>query len=320
MSVLQKRISSPDELVAEVRRWFGDAPPQGLVMLGFGADGELCGVAVNPQHPRCRGSRSGNLRASRPRWGRKRSSSSCSRAVGRRLRRPTKLVVFRDLSVRTRRAGLVLLDGFVYRGDRMWSLRGRAGALPMLDRSSWSDAALCAGVTEAAAAAERANAELIRRVGLWQAGRVGGGRFVVRGRVAHREHRDDTRHRGEAVHSGTAGARQRADLEGARRRRCHHCPRRGAGEPARRRERLYSEHEATLLTAAGALSPDDLVTVARRWRALADDQLAALDARGVLRAPLSPHVVDARRCPHRRLPRSCRRGDGHQRARRARAT
>ena len=46
----------------------------------------------------------------------------------------------------------------------------------------------------------------------------------------------------------------------------------------RRREELYPEHEDTLLNAAGALSPDDLVTVARRWRSLADDQLAALDA------------------------------------------
>jgi hypothetical protein len=46
----------------------------------------------------------------------------------------------------------------------------------------------------------------------------------------------------------------------------------------RRREELYAEHEDTLLNAAGALSPDDLVTVARRWRSLADDQLAALHA------------------------------------------
>ncbi len=40
----------------------------------------------------------------------------------------------------------------------------------------------------------------------------------------------------------------------------------------RRREQLYPEHEDTLLSAAGASSPDDLVTVARRWRSLADDE------------------------------------------------
>jgi hypothetical protein len=46
----------------------------------------------------------------------------------------------------------------------------------------------------------------------------------------------------------------------------------------RRREELYPEHEETLLNAASGLNPDDLVTVARRWRALADDELATIDA------------------------------------------
>ncbi len=46
----------------------------------------------------------------------------------------------------------------------------------------------------------------------------------------------------------------------------------------RRREALYPEHEDTLLNAASSLTPDDLVTVAKRWRSLADDQLAAVDA------------------------------------------
>jgi hypothetical protein len=41
---------------------------------------------------------------------------------------------------------------------------------------------------------------------------------------------------------------------------------------------LYSEHEDVLLTAAGSVVPDDFVMVARRWRALADDELARLDA------------------------------------------
>jgi Domain of unknown function (DUF222) len=44
------------------------------------------------------------------------------------------------------------------------------------------------------------------------------------------------------------------------------------------RTELYGEHEDTLLTAAGALVPDDLVTVARRWRELADHELARDDA------------------------------------------
>jgi Domain of unknown function (DUF222) len=44
------------------------------------------------------------------------------------------------------------------------------------------------------------------------------------------------------------------------------------------RTELYAEHEETLLNAAGALVPDDLVTVARRWRELADHELARADA------------------------------------------
>jgi hypothetical protein len=45
-----------------------------------------------------------------------------------------------------------------------------------------------------------------------------------------------------------------------------------------RREALYPEYEETLLNAASGLIPDDLVTVAKRWRALADDELATIDA------------------------------------------
>ena len=45
-----------------------------------------------------------------------------------------------------------------------------------------------------------------------------------------------------------------------------------------RREALYPEHEETLLNLASGLIADDLVAVAKRWRALADDELAAVDA------------------------------------------
>ena len=40
----------------------------------------------------------------------------------------------------------------------------------------------------------------------------------------------------------------------------------------------YGEHEDSLLTAAEALTADDLVTVVRRWRELADHELARRDA------------------------------------------
>ena len=47
---------------------------------------------------------------------------------------------------------------------------------------------------------------------------------------------------------------------------------------AHSRAEQYTEHEDSLLTAAEAVTPDDLVTVVRRWRELADDELARRDA------------------------------------------
>jgi hypothetical protein len=47
---------------------------------------------------------------------------------------------------------------------------------------------------------------------------------------------------------------------------------------AHRRAELYAEHEATLLRAATTLHPQDFHTVTRRWRELADDDLARADA------------------------------------------
>jgi Domain of unknown function (DUF222)/HNH endonuclease len=147
------------------------------------------------------------------------------------------------------------------------------------DRSSWSDAALCAEVVERAAAVERANAELLQAIGPWRARgawaedgslsaaawltantamtRASAVKLCATGRLVH-----DHEQTAKALEVGDVAVAHLEVLAGA----------------VRRREELYSEHEDTLLTAAGALSPNDLVTVARRWRSLADDQLAAMDA------------------------------------------
>jgi hypothetical protein len=149
----------------------------------------------------------------------------------------------------------------------------------MADRSSWSDAALCAEVVDLALAAERANARLAVAVGDWRAreawrsdGSASGPAWLV-------EHTPMTRPAAARLcrsarlvhdHEQTAKALDVGDVTAA-----HVEVLAGA---VRRREELYPAHEDTLLNAASSLTPDDLVTVARRWRSLADDQLAAVDA------------------------------------------
>ena len=147
------------------------------------------------------------------------------------------------------------------------------------DRSGWSDAALCADVVELAGAVERAQAELVAAVGQWQARaawtedgahsglawlvantpmtRAAASRLCATARLVH-------------GHEQTAKALDVGDVTVA------HVE--VLATAARRREGLYPEYEDTLLDAARTMNPDDLVMVARRWRELADDQLAALDA------------------------------------------
>ena len=147
------------------------------------------------------------------------------------------------------------------------------------DRSGWSNAALSAEVLEFAAVVERAQAELVRVVGVWNARaawaddgaqsaagwlaartpmtRPAAARLVRTARLAN-------------DHEQTAKALEVGDVTVA------HVETLAA--VSRGREELYAEHEDTLLNAAGALVPDDLVDVARRWRELADDELARIDA------------------------------------------
>ncbi len=135
------------------------------------------------------------------------------------------------------------------------------------------------GVAEAAAAAERANAELIRRMGLWQARaawsdddslsaaawltanapmtRATAVRMCATARLVHENEQT-------ATALGAAMCRSRT---------WRSSPRRCAAVSS-----CIPNTRTRCSGAAGTLSPDDLVTVARRWRSLADDELAALDA------------------------------------------
>jgi hypothetical protein len=147
------------------------------------------------------------------------------------------------------------------------------------DLATWSDAALCDAVRAQAEAAERAQAELARLTGVWldrQAWRSGSGlsgtgwlahhtpmtrasasRLCATARLVHRN-----QHTAKALEAGDVTAAHVEVLAIA----------------ARRREALYAEHEHALLDAARSLTPDDLVTAARTWRELADDELSAADA------------------------------------------
>jgi hypothetical protein len=120
---VQQRISGSGELAAAVHRWFGDARPEGLVVVGFGAKGEICGVALNSQHRALSWIKVWELATLAAEL----EAGALVVMVfpgGPALAPSTYEVgVFSDLLARTRRAGVVLLDCYVHRGGRMWSLR-----------------------------------------------------------------------------------------------------------------------------------------------------------------------------------------------------
>jgi len=148
-----------------------------------------------------------------------------------------------------------------------------------VDRSQWSVSALRAEVIELAGAAERAQAELVAAVGVWQARKAWGADGALSGPAWLATNTPMTRPAAARLcatarlvqaHEQTAKALDVGDVTVA-----HVEVLAGA---VRHREALYPEHEDTLLAAASSLTPDDLVTAAKRWRSFADDELAALDA------------------------------------------
>ena len=165
----------------------------------------------------------------------------------------------------------------------MWEMMDRIERMfaTSTDRSSWSDAALCAEVVDLAMAAERAQAELVAATAVWYARQAWTADGSCSGPAWLAEHTPMTRPAAAKLcatarlvhdHEQTAKALDVGDVTVA-----HVEVLAGA---VRGREELYPEHEDTLLNAASSLTPDDLVTVAKRWRSLADDQLAAVDAAG----------------------------------------
>ncbi|MDQ1430472.1 MAG: hypothetical protein QOF40_1074 [Actinomycetota bacterium] len=116
----------------EVLRLLGDGPVEGLVVAGYDHAGKLCGVAKSSQHRALSWVKVWELEALAAELA-ARSVVVFVFPIGPALA-PTahELAVFTDLLARTRRACVVLLDCYVHRGGRMWSLRelheGRASA------------------------------------------------------------------------------------------------------------------------------------------------------------------------------------------------
>jgi len=104
----------------------------GMFVLGIDAAGEVCGVGRNPRHRSLSWLKVWELVDLAAELGTARLAIVVR--PGGRGGRPSghEVTVFTELRVRARRAGIVLVDCVVWRGDEWWSLRtlddGRIGA------------------------------------------------------------------------------------------------------------------------------------------------------------------------------------------------
>ena len=99
----------------------------GMFVVGFDADGEICGVALNPRHRSLSWLKTWELAELANELGTTRLAVVV-RIAGRGARPSDhERAVFRDLRVRARRAGIALVHGLVWRGDQWWSLADEPG-------------------------------------------------------------------------------------------------------------------------------------------------------------------------------------------------
>ena len=142
------------------------------------------------------------------------------------------------------------------------------------DRSGWSAAARSERLLELLELREQVEAEVLRCLGEWDADlawTADGSRspscwLARRTPVALHDARDLVR-TARLVQSNTTTSKALAagDISSA------HV--KTAARAARHVEDLYADHEAALVDAARALSPDDFRTVAAHWRSCADDAI-----------------------------------------------
>ena len=104
----------------------------GMFVLGIDAAGEVCGVGRNPRHRSLSWLKVWELVELAAELGTSRLAIVVR--SGGRAGRPSshELTVFTELRARARRAGIVVVDCVVWRGEEWWSLRtleeGRIGA------------------------------------------------------------------------------------------------------------------------------------------------------------------------------------------------
>jgi hypothetical protein len=119
MAVLHARVANEREF----RRLLRDIPVDGLVVLGYDAEDQICGLAVNPRHRSLSWLKIWELADIAV------ELRACSLQVvvfpagGSPTPTAHECAVFADLMVRARRAAVPLVDCYVDRGGRLWSLR-----------------------------------------------------------------------------------------------------------------------------------------------------------------------------------------------------
>jgi hypothetical protein len=158
-------------------------------------------------------------------------------------------------------------------------IRAGTDSLSGEDRSGWTSGALSEQLCEAIEARDRLDAEILRMTGEWDRRRAweADGALTAVAWMTHRLQMTRSRAQeqvrtarfldrhdraAKAVASGDVSVDHMKVLSRV---------------VTDRREHLFADHADTLLDAAEVLSVSDYAKVARRWRHLADDQLASAD-------------------------------------------
>jgi hypothetical protein len=165
------------------------------------------------------------------------------------------------------------------RSDPVDLIREGLARLSAEDRSTWSRAARSARLLELREVQERADAEVLRTIGGWDAAAAWADEadlgpvawLASKGSMTRQEARNVLRtSRFVRDHQRTAEALASGEISEA------HVE--ALAAVAHRRGELYEAHEQTLVDAAKRVAVQDFGVVTRRWRALADDALARDDA------------------------------------------
>jgi hypothetical protein len=205
----------------------------------------------------------------------------------------------------------------MFGSDSIEVIDGALHELGQESRAGWSEAAQSERVVDLARIAERSQAEMLRAVGQWDAeglwaadGALSATSWLVTHTTMSRAEANRVVRAARLLreHGATASAVASGAVS------CSHVDLLAAA--TRNREDLYPEGEQGLLTHAATLNADRFAIVVRRWRSLADDEMANQDAYAVHeRRYLHASKTLGGTRPHRRRARSRGRGGLAQRPR-----